>query len=117
MSRTTQYIGLNTYALNLVNSEKVISHKEYEMTKGMFNEPVMGGIWHLKPPEGPNKELILKEEVQMCPWSSGPMIFTHLKVTLVKNCGQELDMGYYCSWMVDPTVEGEYDIETGRMYV
>jgi hypothetical protein len=46
------------------------------------------------------------------------MIFTHLKLTLVKESGQEIDMGEAFSWMVDPSLTlREYDMATGRYYV
>lgn len=116
MSRSTQYIGLNAYAKMWVAN--AIRTEEYEMTTGMFDEPVKGRIFHLPPPKGPNKALIAKEVVQAKPWSSGPMIFTHLKVVLVKESGQELDCGFYYSWMVDPLVaDQEFEPNTGRYYV
>lgn len=118
MSRSTQHIGLNKYAGEWVHD--AIRTEGYSMCKGMFDEEVIGTIYHMPVPEGPNKALIAKEVVQDAPWSSGPMIFTHLQVTLVKENGQELDMGCYFSWMFDPRLlrysgDGtEYDYETGR---
>jgi hypothetical protein len=118
MSRTTQYIGLNIYALNYVRN--AIRTETYDMTTGMFDEPVHGTIYHMPPPKGPNKALIAKEVVQATPWSSGMMIFTHLKLTLVKESDEEVDYGDVAfSWMVDPSLgyEQEYDLATGRFYV
>ncbi len=117
MSRSTQYIGLNDYAKKWV--EKAIKTETYEMTTGMFDEPVMGTIYHMPPPDGPNKALIAKEVVQAAPWSSGVMFFTHLKLTLIKESGQELDMSEAFSWMTDPSLAGsqEYDPATGRFYM
>lgn len=115
MSRSTQYIGLNDYATRYVKN--AIRKEEYEMTTGMFNEPVMGTIYYMPPPAGPNKEYILKETVQVDPWSSGPMIFTHLKAVLIKNNGQEIDMGELFSWMFDPSLKNEFDYSTGRYYI
>lgn len=115
MGRTTQVIGLNNYARLWIKS--AIKVETYQMTEGMFNEPVGGRIFHL-PPKGLNKALIAKEVVQVVPWSSGPMIFTHLQVTLVRKGGEQVvDMGFHYSWMVDPMLETEYDSETGRYYV
>jgi hypothetical protein len=114
MSRSTQYVGLNKYARNFVaNAIKV---EEYDMTTGIFGEVIKGHIYHMNPPQGPNTKYIFKEVVQTTLWSSGPMIFTCLAVTLVKECGQRLKSGKYFQWMLDPTVN-EYDIETGRYYV
>lgn len=112
MSRYTQYIGLNKYAEEYVKN--AISAEKYEMAKGIADEPVYGHIYHMPVPEGPNKSFTLTETVQANPWSSGPMFFTHLVGKLVKECGQELEMGPYFSWMVDPSLENEYDNATGR---
>jgi len=114
--RTTQYIGLNKFATDYLS--KAISTEQYEMTEGMFGEPVTGTIYHMPPPKGPNKALVCKEVVQATPWSSGMMIFTHIEATLVKGSGQELNHGTWFSWISDPSVSDmEYDVETGRMYV
>lgn len=115
MSRSTQYIGLNQYALNFVKGAKLV--ETFELTEGMFGEPVLGSVYHMPPPAGPNDEYILKEVVQDVPWSSGPMIFTHLEATLVKKSGQRIKLGPYFSWMVDPSIKDEYDLETGRYYI
>ena len=117
MARQTQYIGLNKFAIELTRT--ALKVEEYKMTFGMFQEEVTGRIFHMTPPKGPNKALIYKEVVQATPWSSGPMIFTALQQTLVKECGQELvEKDLYCAWIIDPSLEGkEYDYETGRMYV
>ena len=116
MSRITQYIGLNDYAEAFV--AKALKVETYPLCKGMFGEDVLGRIYHMPPPDGPNKAWIFKEVVQATPWSSGPMIFTHLEATLVKESGTEFSGGFYFSWMIDPTVhEQEYDQATGRMYV
>jgi hypothetical protein len=69
-----------------------------------------------------NESLVYKEVVQVEPWSSGPMIFTHLVEILTKKCGQVLgedeDDPRFCSWALDPNVRpAEYDYETGRYYV
>ena len=115
MSRTTQYIGLTKDAHEYVKQATRV--EEYEMTLGMFDEPVMGKIYHMPAPEGPNKELIAKEVVQTAPWSSGPMIFTHLKLILIKECGQELETDYAYSWVLNPEIIDEIDYERGHYYV
>lgn len=121
MSRTTQYVGLNKYAQDYVKN--AVRVEEYPMTHGMFNEVVMGNIYHMEPPKGPNKEYRLVEVVQIAPWSSGPVILTCLKSVLVKECGQviEDDQGYeFFRWMMDPSLSEkhiEVDYETGRYYI
>jgi len=119
MSRSTQYIGLNKYAHELVKD--AIKTETYEMTTGMFVEPVNGRIYHMaKENDLDVASIRYVEIVQTSPWSSGPMIFTHLRREWVKNDGtiepEEGEM--YCSWMLDPALRGqEYDYETGRYYV
>lgn len=66
----------------------------------------------------PNKCIRLEEEVQAELWASGPMLFTHWHMVLIKECGQEIDQGYILSWIVDPSMQGiEYDQALGRFYV
>lgn len=121
MSRSTQYIGLNKFAAELVASAIKIEY--YEMTTGMFDEPINGRIYYMPVPyPDVNESFVYKEVVQEVPWSSGPMIFTYLKEILTKKSGQVLglddDDGSICSWMVDPNVKpAEYDYATGRYYV
>ncbi len=114
MSRTTQYIGLNGYARKYV--EAAIKVETYEMTTGMFDEPVMGHIYTM--PVGKyGNTIIAKEAVFVAPWSSGMMIFTCLKLTLVRPNGDQEDFGSAFEWMLDPSIANEYDFETGRYYV
>ncbi len=115
MGRSTQYIGLNRYAKSFIKN--AIKVESCLVTEGMFGEPVGGNIYHMPPPDGPNKLWILKEVEQDAPWSSGPMIFTCLHSTLVKEDGEKIDCGLLFRWMEDPTVTNEYDYETGRYYV
>ena len=115
MSRSTQYIGLTDAAEEWVKG--AIGTEQYPMTRGMFDEPIMGTIYHMPAPEGPNKELIAKEVVQAEPWSSGPMIFTHLELILVKECGQMLKHGFIYSWVEDPTCKSEFNSAKGVYWV
>ena len=111
MSRLTQYIGLNNLAREFIKN--ALSVETYPMTEGMFEEIIKGHIYHMPVPEGPNAEYIFKEVVQASPWSSGPMIFTHLQCTLTKEIGQVCDMGEYFSWMRVPDSDVEYDPDLG----
>jgi hypothetical protein len=115
MSRSTQYIGLNKYAKEFV--KQAIKVEQYEMTTGICDEPVYGNIYYFPVPEGPNKSYYFKETVQCTPWSSGPMIFTNLTMYLEKESGQVYESKNYFNWMLDPTVENEFDYDTGRFYV
>ncbi len=116
MSRSTQYVGLNNYAKKFIKD--AIKIEEYDMTNGMFDEIVKGKIYYLNPPEGPNKELILKEILQDSPWSGGPMLFTCLQAILVKENGSSVEMGEWFNWIKDPSVSvNEFDYDTGRYFI
>jgi hypothetical protein len=120
MSRSTQYIGLNKYALKYVNG--YINYENFILTKDMFdNGHILGTIYNMPVPEGPNKEYSLIETIQTTPWSGGPMIFTCLRSVLVKESGQIIeDEEELFRWMIDPSLKDigiEYDRETGRYYV
>lgn len=115
MSRATQYIGLTSDAENWVSH--ALSHRMYTMTDGMFGEGIPGRIFEMPLPPGPNIKYTAIEVVQAAPWSSGPMIFTHLKVVLTKECGQEQEHGIAFSWVWNPVLEGEFDFDSGQMNV
>ena len=115
MSRSTQYIGLTDQAREYVKS--AIKVEQWQMTIGMFDEPVMGSIYHLPPPNSSDKELIAKEVVQLEPWSSGPMIFTHLKLTVIDKDGKEVEMGFAYDWVQDFALQCEVDWKKGTYYV
>lgn len=88
------------------------------MTQGMFGEDILGTIYYMSCPGNPDKTAKLIEEEQCSPWSSGPMIFTHLRCIILQDNGEDIDCGHYFSWMCDPSVRGkELDYETGRYYV
>lgn len=119
--RMTQMIGLNKYAMDLVKDAYQIEKVE-RMTLGMFDEDIPGRVYYVKPSKGEDvNEYYKYTEVKQCsPWSSGPMIFTHLKWEIKKKSGQMLDMGFVCSWICDPGIvstHGEVDVDTGRFYV
>jgi hypothetical protein len=84
-------------------------------TIGMFGEEVPLGEWTIK--EGVELASLkyisnVKEEEFAAPWSSGPMIFTHLRFA------DDKGGFYYCyEWWTDPTEEDEYDREKGCFYV
>ena len=116
--RTTQYIGLTDDAKKWV--EKAINKKEIKIGTGMFEEDICGLQYDMPVPEGPNTRCIAKEVIQIMPWSSGPMIFTHLHILLVKECKQKISMGRAFSWVLDPslTEKGlEYDSVSGHYYL
>ena len=119
--RLTQYIGLNDYARKLVmKASKTETIKIYE---GLCGEPVKGGVFYVPSDTSEGTLLVYREEVQVTPWSCGPMIFTHLALwKIVHSDGTESSSydgeTFYCSWMLDPAVKAqEYDSATGRYFV
>ena len=117
MSRSTQYIGLTIYALKwLVQETKLVSvlngtHKTF----GMFDEDIPLKEWKGTISNGYDHEWLVREEVQCVPWSSGPMIFTHL--VWYKRGEMDQGSGPFFSWVLNPGVEGEFDYEQGHFYV
>jgi hypothetical protein len=90
MARFTQYIGLSPRACEFLEKHKYKEIYRYQMTEGIAQEPVMGGLyectiqvpgrWCCEGNEYTEDEKVLYIEiVQAEPWSSGPMIFTQLK--------------------------------------
>jgi len=90
MSRTTQYIGLSPSAEEFLKKHKYTKLCNYQMTEGMFNEPITGGIYECTlQREGmyscPDNRYMedyketYAEVVQATPWSGGMMIFTCLQ--------------------------------------
>lgn len=118
MSRTTQYIGLTDDAKEWLKAAVKVEVNP-KMTLGMFNENVPGKIYHMPPPDGPNQELIAVETLQHSSWSSGPMLFTHLEMFLIKESGQKLSNGFAFSWVYDPAIpyDQEYDPIKGHYNV
>ena len=119
MSRSTQYIGLTQKAKDYVKTH-AIKKEKIIVCQGMFDEPVYGNRYHFPPPAGPNKGLYYTEIPQETPWSSGPMIFTYLKGTLIKEGGEELSYGYIFEWIHNPELKEihiEYDIDNGEFWV
>jgi len=98
MSRSTQFIGLSPSALKFVNEK---CHKEPVVTcdccghskggnfitkidrhtSGMFEEEIPLTTFYMYAPSPVGEKVFeVKEVVQCDPWSSGPMIFTHLQL-------------------------------------
>lgn len=100
MGRSTQYIGLTNKAKRFV---KNFTQEHYHLTDGMFGEEVFGSLYF-----DSETNIKYQEEVQFKPWSSGPMIFTHLR---------DQYGNIMFSWVEDENIDGEFDRETGKMYV
>ncbi len=88
--RMTQYIGLSQKAIDFLEKHNSVKLCNYHMTKGMFNEPIMGAIYECTLQRKgmyscPSNEYmenykeVFVEVVQAEVWSSGPMIFTCLQ--------------------------------------
>lgn len=102
--RCTQFIGLNNAAKAFVSGFTRLAD-DPEMTYGMFDEPIAGGLW-----EDPVTKLRFREVEQVSLWSSGPMIFT----CIVR---EERDEKLF-EWKEDQSVSGEeYDPEKGLYWV
>jgi hypothetical protein len=90
VARFTQYIGLSQRAWEFLKNHNYKEIYSYEMTEGIAQEPVMGSLYECTiPVQGrwsclgneymEYAKALYIEEVQVEPWSSGPMIFTQLK--------------------------------------
>lgn len=116
MSRSTQYIGLTQAARDFIRDRGLravySTHHEtlaqrgtpqFNYDEGLCGEPVPYGIW-----EDPATGARFEEKLQDCPWSSGPMFFTHLVH----------DQGTVGSWTLKDRGCGEYaDEAAGEYYV
>ena len=104
MSRSTTFVGLTKKAKEYTN--KLLSVPSKNVSYGMFDEEIPLMSWL----DGD----VLVEEVEQCvPWSSGPMIFTHLKVSTYEG-----GYGFIHSWVFDPSLDpyaihGEYNETEG----
>jgi hypothetical protein len=82
----------------------------------MFGEtyPLKAWLW---------KGKTIQEEVQAIPWSSGPMIFTHLKLFWdlegmePKIPQEEENSIFILGWTLNPIVKNEYNKATGEYWV
>jgi len=113
MSRSTQFVGLTTSGtMFTMGLERLPSDKH---TTGMFEEELPLGKW--KAPEGRwNKAKYVREVVQEVPWSSGPMIFTHLEIEYHQESGQTFTAPCF-EWIHDPTVVAEFDYDSGVFWI
>jgi hypothetical protein len=108
MARSTQYIGLNADALAYVSTLERIDSDNH--TTGMFDERIPLGKWRLG-----TTEVCVLEKVQAEPWSSGPVIFTALK--LERN--GFVNDAWMFPWQEDPHLNGgaEFNIANGTYWV
>lgn len=118
MSRSTQFVGLNKAGRDYVSKGELVGRMKIGV--GLFGEDVQGAVYDMPVPERSDKLFTVREVVQVCPWSSGPMFFTHLMGSLEKESGQVIEQGPFCSWSLDPSLKEknlEFDYEEGRYYV
>lgn len=93
MSRTTQFIGLSSDALDFISKHNGKVLCEYEGNTGMFDEPLMYRIYEVEIPYEYYDVPMIKKETyvevtQAEPWSSGPCIFTCLRhISLDRHIG------------------------------
>lgn len=112
MARSTQYIGLNDKAEDFLD-------KNFELTLPEDDNVVIGlcdEVIQLTSYVSKNQNyLSAREVVQTIPWSSGPMIFTHIEVELL----DKTKVLWY-SWEVNESLSEtnqEVDYENGWYYV
>jgi len=115
--RTTQFIGLTAHAKEFLEANTIGEPERFVLTEGIAGEPVHGQRWPLRVPEGPNEAYYATEIVQVAPWSSGPMIFTCLNISLVKIGGDTVDCGKAFEWVWNPDLKGEVDEVAGHYNV
>jgi len=111
--RTTQFIGLTKLGSDFI--ARLTSLPSDSHTIGLSLEEISLRKWDLPDWLNHNSaegEKCIREVVQVCPWSSGPMIFTCLEIDFGKGFKQRC-----FEWINDPTVKNEYDYDGGRMWV
>jgi hypothetical protein len=101
MARYTRFIGLTKAAHEAVKFMKLVGQNR-RITIGIGHEDIPGTIWR------DESGKIWEEKVQLEPWNGGPMIFTHL----VDSNGNSM-----FSWILNPSLLGEYDYEKGEYNV
>lgn len=104
MSRSTQFIGLHYAAEDHINGLQEIPSDNVSL--GMFMEPYPLRKWNKVQNGTIPFEYVIEEVEQAVPWSSGPMIFTCLRVNGIN----------IFEWKVDPSLmhsHQEYDYYAG----
>ena len=110
MSRSDQYIGLTTAGFNFLKNfpdKEIIEKRTIKVCDQAFNP------WSIEGTEIRTKDRIYREELQMEPWSSGPMYFLHIGVYTLKN---KL-IGHMFSWKEDRSLHNEFDSNKGTFNV
>ncbi len=113
--RCTQYIGLTKRAQDFVNGLNCVKNSNHH-TEGMFGEDVPLGEWLLDEDIviGDKVKILIKEVVQVAPWSSGPMIFTCLDY----DSGSRDKSFKFLEWTMDPHVKNQqFDHSSGTYFV
>lgn len=112
MSRSTKFIGLTDKATLFVKDFKMLPSTQD--AEGLDGERFPLRRW-----VGNDGLIEYWEVVQAAPWSSGPMIFTHLAMYYPVNMA---DGEFILSWVLDPTLTKrqsytEYDQREGTYWV
>ena len=111
MSRSDQYVGLTAIGEGIVEELKKNTNNIIESCSVCPYAFLQG---HLKGIRITTADRVYQEELQINPWSSGPMYFTHLAVY---NRKDNRLIGYIGDWELDESCEYEYDKDTGKYYV
>ena len=111
MQRTDQFIGFNKSGQEVYN--KLLK------TPGQIERKIEIGVYAFSPDKIFGSEIILnnkiyREEIQIIPWSSGPMYFTRIGI-YDKETNKKI--GTIGDWKQDPNVMNEYDYETGTFWI
>ena len=111
MSRSDQYVGLTAVAEGIVEELKKNPKNLIESCSVCPYAFLKGDVKGIKIT---TVDRIYQEELQVNPWSAGPMYFTRLAVY---NRKKKNLIGYIGEWEEDETCEFEYDKDTGKYYV
>jgi hypothetical protein len=98
--RATQFIGLNAAGKAFVADLEPVPTDA--CTYGMFDEPIALRAWR-------DDNGIVREIVQISPWSSGPVILTCLEY--------DDGSGRFAEWKEDSRFGCALDVEAGIYYI
>lgn len=109
MSRSDQFIGLTKEGQSFLNDlEKDYPIKYVTIGDWAFNPGKIQGA------EVTTKDFIYREEIQLAPWSSGPMYLTCINI-YDKQSGKCIGSIY--PWVEDKKVKGEIDYDHGKYWI
>lgn len=111
MSRCDQYVGLTKTGRRFLSKVKSASKAIIETCKICYQ------AWNPDPLQGDRiiiGDRMYQEELQLAPWSSGPVYLTH--IAIYNNKTGNL-IGYVGSWELDSSVKNEIDEKNETYYI